>query len=277
MATVAETVAAESIENPRYDLIPEEISSLTAELLAQYPAQAAGKYVCYAMGGQDRFSNLGRSVEAPVLLEAFGNDATELKLEYGDYESASKFFVVIDTHLTRPVGALRVIENSPLGFKTLKDISGEPLNVTPEEFMAYHNVKPEDLSKTWDVGTVAVLPEYRGSLSDHLVSSALYRALYASAVEHNVEHFISVIDEHAYGNLAMLGIPFVPIKGSDYFEYIGSERSLAVYGRVTEFFDVMSKYKEDLHTQLRPIIEPYMNRLMFGSDVPPATVLPAAA
>jgi len=131
---------------------------------------------------------------------------------------------------------------------------------------SFHRVA--DLDVCWDVGTLAVVKKERSTASDFMVSTSLYRTLYAEAVKNGVEHLISIIDQKAYENLQLLGVPFVPIVHSDYFSYLDSQKSMAVYGHVTEFFDKLTKHRESLEPRVREIFWPYMSRLMFGTDVP---------
>lgn len=250
----------------RYDLSKEEVAALAGELLYKHPTVEDGKYACYVIGGLDCYSNLGRSVEVAVFEDTFGNDAAIMEEEYGSYERASNFFLVVDKTSCSPVGTLRIIRNSPAGLKTLVDIAKPPLGISELAMTSFHRVA--DLDVCWDVGTLAVVKKERSTASDFMVSTSLYRMLYAEAVKNGVEHLISIIDQKAYENLQLLGVPFVPIVHSDYFSYLDSQKSMAVYGHVTEFFDKLTNHRESLEPRVREMIGPYMSRLMFGTDVP---------
>jgi hypothetical protein len=250
----------------RYDLREEEVGALTREVLETYPTAEGVKYVCFVIDGFGRYSNLGRSVEVKVFEATFGNDAAVMQEEYGPYEGASSFILIIDKANCFPVGALRIIKNSCVGLKTLVDIERPPLSISEQEMTSFHGV--DTLDSCWDVGTLAVVKEERNTASDFMVSTALYRTLYTEAVKYGIEHLVSIIDQKAYENLKFLGVPFIPMVHSDYFSYLNSKKSIAVHGHVTDFFDKVDSYRESLTPRVRQMIGPYIDRLMFGTDVP---------
>jgi hypothetical protein len=218
----------------RYALRGNLAADLSQQLLLQHPPTSGHRFVCYPIAGGSPFADLGRTAELTVFEDAFGNDRALMEREYGPYEGASRFFVVMDRARRRPAGALRVIEHSAVGLKTLNDIAGEPLAVPTEDFQAFHGV--ERLETCWDVGTVAVLPEYRRSAARQAtVAITLYRALYVHARRIGIEHFVAVVDEHAHRGLRALGVPFVPIRDTGPFAYLDSASSTALYGYVPEF------------------------------------------
>jgi hypothetical protein len=160
----------------RYELHGNLTADLSEQLLTLHPPTSSRRFVCYPLSGTGRFADLGRTVELEVFGETFGNDRAEMEQEYGPYEDASRFFVVMDQRRRRPAGVLRVIGNSAVGLKTLRDIAGEPLRISQAEVQARHAVA--DLDRCWDVGTLAVRPEYRRSATRRrTVSLLLYRAL----------------------------------------------------------------------------------------------------
>jgi hypothetical protein len=228
---------------PSYELTGTEVSDLSRRLLQERPSYLDDQFVVYEMNGTDEFSNIGRYVEAQAFDETFNEKVDDMEKSYGEYEGASTFFVVMDQKSQQPAGVLRIIRNSERGLKTLNDIAGEPLNIAIEDFMKFHNV--ESLDNTWDVGTVAILPEYRASVRKSIMSKntqpniLLYRSLYKKAENEGIEHFVSVIDRPAHNNLNALGVPFVPINGSKPFKYVNSQSSTALYGHVPEFYDRM--------------------------------------
>jgi hypothetical protein len=218
----------------RYELHGNQAADLSEQLLSLHPPTARNRFVCYPITGSSPFADLGRTTELRVFEEVFGNDRGLMEREYGPYEHASRFFVVMDTERRQPAGVLRIIGNSSAGLKTLRDVAGEPLRIPREDFQAFHGV--EDLDRCWDVGTVAVLAEYRRSASQsRTVSLLLYRAFYLHALRHGIEHAVAIIDGHAHRGLRALGVPFVPIHGSGPFAYLDSASSTALYGHVPEF------------------------------------------
>ena len=145
----------------RYELHGNVAVDLSEQLLTSHPPTSSRRFVCYPLPGTGRFADLGRTIELEVFGDVFGNDRAELEGEYGPYEEASRFFVVMDQRRRRAAGVLRVIENSPVGLKTLRDIAGGPLRIPQAEVLARHGIG--DLDRCWDVGTLAVRPEYRRS------------------------------------------------------------------------------------------------------------------
>lgn len=254
---------------PQYSLSNEDVTRLSSELFASQPPKTSDRFICYDLDGTSELSNLGRHIESTVFNDAFSNNEDVMKDGYGKYEAASSFMVVMDQQKKQPIGALRIIENSPAGLKTLNDIKEAPLNILTEDFKAAHNV--DNLDECWDVGTVAVLPEYRSStLRSQMLSIMLYRALYVKAMRDEVKHFVAVIDSRAHRGLNTLGVPFVPIKDSETFSYMGSESSAALYGYVPDFFEKMDarlKRIKEKHPIKSIPLSHALGRLMLGKHV----------
>jgi hypothetical protein len=247
---------------PVYDLDLVGVSHLSLELLSKQAEHVPEKYrfVTLEIDGDDRSANIGRFIERTVFEESFENDADEMEKEYGPYEDASKFFVSFDRSTQMPTGALRVIKHSQNGFKTFNDIQSEPFFVDEESAIHRHSIK--DVSKIWDIGTVAVLPEYRKA--EGPVSVQLYRAMYLSALHNNIEHFVSVIDDIPLKKLTgYLGIPFIPLADSEPGMYLGSDKSQPVYGYVPEFYEKMNRHR---FTPKGLLARKALNRLVRGSE-----------
>ena len=238
-----ERLKADSII-PNYDMSPDLAVIMTDDLLNERVAdeQTNQRFVCVEINNNSKYANLCRYVERVVFEQAFGNDSEELKREYGPYDPASRFFLSIDRTQKMPTGMIRIIQNSPEGLKTLNDVAEPPLNLRPEVVKDEHSL---DINKTWDVGTVAVMPEFRSG--EGAVSVQLYRAMYKSACNHGIDHLVSVIDDRALTKLTdYLGIPFVPLADSKPFSYLGSEKSQAVYGYIPEFYAKMNRRRYTL-------------------------------
>lgn len=218
----------------------EEVQEMTRMLLAERPPTVGDNFVCYQLDGTDKLSDIGRYIERVVFEKTFGNDAERMEKEYGAYEDDSIFYITIDREAEKPVGVLRVIKQGEAGLKTLNDLTEMMPDLTLEKIYSEHGIVEGD--DVWDVGTVAVLPEYRDKKGKGSAASIqLFRALYLDAMNNNVKHMISVIDHKAHDKLTnFLRVPFVPLAGLPPFSYIDSENSRAVYGRVDEFYDKMS-------------------------------------
>ena len=233
--TTADELAPHVHDRPqttgRYELHGNVAADLAEQLLTLHPPTSSRRFVCYELLGTGPFADLGRTVELDVFGAVFGDDRAMLEAEYGPYDQASRFFVVMDQRRRRAAGVLRVIENSAAGLKTLRDIAG-PLGLPEAAVRARHGIA--DLDRCWDVGTLAVRPEYRRSgTRRRTVSLLLYRALYVHAMRAGVEHVVTTMDRHAHRVLLALGVPFVPICSSEPFEYMGSPCT-ALHGRVAE-------------------------------------------
>lgn len=216
-----------------YDLSADDARTLTAELLAERASTlwADHRTVGIEVEGNTRFANLGRWVERMVFESAFGNDATEMEREYGPYEASSVFFVSIDRVSGLPIGVIRVIRNSTQGFKSLNDAE-KAFGIQLAEVTGHHEIAT--MATVWDVGTVAVMPEYRRG--EALVSVQLYRAMYSSALQHGIDHFVSIIDDRPLRHMTgILGMPFIALAGCAPGPYLGSAKSQAVYGYVPDF------------------------------------------
>lgn len=244
-----------------YGLSNEHVAQLTAELLEERPPEGDERFVCYMFDGADpndeRFANIGRQIECRVFNDAFDNDAAQMEEEYGDYEQQSIFFVSVDRETKTPTGVLRVIKNGPAGLKTMNDLAEVGPEFAMENVMQHHQIT--DLDECWDVGTVAVPPEFRSGSA----SVQLYRALYLAAMEKNIKHLVSVVDVNPLKKMTgYLGIPFEPMVGSRPMEYLGSEASQAVYGYVPDFYEKMSKKRRTLRGLLARKV---LARLVEGS------------
>jgi hypothetical protein len=248
---------------PKYEFLPDEIDELTAELLSERASEIPEeiRYITIEVDGNDnKYANIGRHIEREVFEESFGNDSEEMIREYGPYEPASVFFISFDRELSKATGALRAIGNSSRGLKTLNDAQSEPFNVSIDEAVQYHNI--DNLDEVWDIGTAAVLPEYRASRS--MPSIQLYRTMYLSALKNNINHLVSIVDDKLLNTLVdRLAMPFVHLADSTSGEYLGSEKSHAVYAYVPEFYDKMSAAMSSVTSHLGKNI---LSRLVNGSE-----------
>jgi hypothetical protein len=218
---------------PRYDMSPEEARELCAEFLLGQEQAPDSQFGCYIFGGSDRFSNLGRFVESSVFYETFGNTPEKMQGEYGPYENASEFIAVIDQDATIPVGVLRTIRSNEAALKSLIDLKNTPLQLQPEDVYEKFGINPD---KCVDVGTLAVLPEYRGSTGQYLPTLLLYRVLYREYLnDPDTDHVVTIIDKKAEKGLYKWNFPFQPID-EQYFSYLDSEESRALYGVTSEFY-----------------------------------------
>jgi len=216
----------------RYDLSDDQVVQLTTELIDEYPHERDDRFVCYTVDGWSRYANIARKIECDVFYDAFGNDPEEMMREYGPYEEQSQFFISVDREERAPTGVLRIIKNGPAGLKTFNDLEEDQPNFSTEEAMAYHGI--ESLDDCWEFGTIAVPEAYRQSQGGP--SLQLYRGMYLASQEAGIKHYVSLIDEGPYLKMKdFLGIPYKPLHGAQPTHYLGSEKSLPVYGDAQEF------------------------------------------
>jgi hypothetical protein len=237
------------------------------QLLAEWPLPAHQRFGCYLIDGSSQYSDLARGLECSVFHEFFGNEPSIMYAEYAEYELHSKFVLVVDQERLQLAGTLRVIANSARGLKTLNDIARAPLSVPLAKVIDCHRI--DSLDKCWDIGTLAVLKEYRGRSSNHLVSTMLYGVTIAAARTAGIEHFVAIMDQHAFSQLTeMLGLPFVPIANSPPFEYIGSGSSRAGYAFVPSFRSSVEAYMKTLDDNRLQQLRPCLARTVYGEDLP---------
>lgn len=246
---------------PRYDLDAKEVARLTHSLLEKraqnVPEQY--RYIAVEVQGGSEYANIGRFIERAVFQDTFGNDSDEMEREYSAYESASTFFLSVDRLTGKATGVLRVIKNSDAGLKSYDDAVNN-FSISPEKIATHPGM--DDMDKVWDVGTIAVLPEFRGK--DGPVSILLERAVYKSALDHDIPSLISIVDEKALARLRSpwrgVGIPFKPLGGAKAQSYLGSGKSYPVHGYVPDFYPTMDKERGSLRGKL-------LARLVLGNAV----------
>lgn len=238
----------------RYDLTDDEISSLSHQLLAERPPTVRSRFICYDFKSYEKYSNLGRSIEAKIFFDTFGNTIDTLQKEYGDYEHASSFLVTLDQKARKPAGVMRIIYNSEAGLKALNDIH-KPLGITVDQFMNHYSI--DDLNSCSEVSTLAILPEYRhSSIKSAKLSLLMHRAYFRKSQNDGIDHTVAIIDKRAKRGIDIMGIPFKPIMESEPFEYIESKSSYAIYGYLPEFIEKLHDHQRELRKKrrLKPMI-----------------------
>jgi hypothetical protein len=262
-------------DNP-YEITAEKRLEMVSSLLEERPPVGEHSVVCYRLRGDDPFADIARSIECEVFHNEFDtdpedpkNDPANMKIEYSPYEATSMFFLSIDRESENAIGALRVIKNSinyAEGFKTLDDVPAE----YTRDFAQEYDV--DDFSKVWDIGTVAVLREYRSQAGN--VSGQLYAGMYATALSEQVKHFVSVIDTRVYTKMRdYLGIPFQPLYDMPEINYLNAQ-SQFVYGEVDTFLPSVRKKRRKLifSKQVRDATAPLVGKandaLQFEDKIP---------
>jgi hypothetical protein len=239
-----------------------DADALLHDLLEEWPLQARSRFGCYLVPHKSRFSDVARVVECAVFERFFGDTPERMAEYYAAYEEHSLFLLVVDQDEQRAAGALRIILPSYKGLKSLNDIANAPLYVSAEDVVKNHAIM--DARRCWDIGTLAVLKEYRGASSDHMVSLMLYGYLYALMRRRGIQHLVTVLDKHAHWQLTQfLGVPIVPIAGSPPFTYLGVDDSRASYLYVPSATSAVEAHLHALPPQKQELLRPYIARLLY--------------
>jgi hypothetical protein len=234
-------LVSESGHEPRYDLSLTEVEQLSAEFLKRHeiPGVPFGSYV---ISGQSPFANLGRFVETQVFEESFNNDSALMAEEYGPYDEASTFFVVMDHGTKMPIGTLRIMVNSSQGLKSLEDLPRTPLGITKEELCEAYEINPD---RCVDASTLALMAPYRGPQSD-LPRLLAYRPLYHTVISNpNFDHIVSIIDVQAQRSLWALRFPLHRVFDAPGFPYLDSKESYAMHAKTADFEPQMKFWIEN--------------------------------
>ncbi|HVB05077.1 MAG TPA: hypothetical protein VNF07_02380 [Acidimicrobiales bacterium] len=210
---------------------PDPLRLLVEAAIAGHPDTPFGAYLFTA---DEPAAEIARHVEREIFLDAFGNDADQLAVEYGAYESRSVFFVVIDHGRRLPAGAMRLIAPGAAepGLKSMEDV--ERFWETPAEALLGARgivLAPE---RTWDIATLAVARDYQHALGSGLVSLGLYQSVVRSCREVGVEHLVALLDSLVYRiTRARYAEPFIAY--GEPRPYLGSTASYPVYCSLAEW------------------------------------------
>ena len=187
----------------KYTLSEPELEAMATRLLSERPPKSRDPLVEYRLDGTDEMSNLARHVERQVFEERFGNTEADMRRIYGAYESASTLFLVVDQTILRPVGALRMISNSPAGFATLHDAE-KHAGISVAAFKEHYGIT--DLDRVWDIGTLAIPQQYRDR-DEHHIGAMLYRGAHIRAHYEGITHYIALLDAETEPYDQVVGFP----------------------------------------------------------------------
>jgi hypothetical protein len=168
------------------------ITNLAAEL----SADATTPFGAYVFAADDPRSQLSRSVEEAVFGEFFGNSPELLAAEYGSYERATVFSCIVDHRRRRPAATMRLIFDSPAGFKSLDDIERGPWQQPVADVLQRTGLVLEP-ARTVDIATAAVSPEYRGLRSRGLVTLAMNQVTARLSLLCGIRWWVTILDLRA--------------------------------------------------------------------------------
>ena len=128
------------ISKYRYDLSDAEISKLSDELLIEKALDIPDffRHAIIEVDGKSKYADLGRYIEATVFEKTYGYDIEHMHDDCDLYEDSSRFFISFDRLNGRPVGSLRVIENSKNGLQTINDVQEAPFNININDIVEQH-------------------------------------------------------------------------------------------------------------------------------------------
>lgn len=194
--------------------------------------EEAPELVIVDVDGQDEASVLGREVERVVFDEFFKNDISLLREEYAPYEARSKFLIAIDGVKKRPAGVIRLIAGGqPNDLKSVVDIAASdgPWSTDYEE-LSKGMLEPKfEWSRTLDVATLAIMPDYRSGNDLDGLSTHLYRSMYQFSRENDCDFWVGILDTKPLEKIQQLGSPLDFFNGIEAAPYIDSPLSIPFY------------------------------------------------
>ncbi len=221
----------------------------------QVPAEVRGGLRIVELAGSESVSDLGRELEQQIFDSVFGDTVPHtpelMTSEYGPYEDASQFYVVLDEASREVAGVLRTLQGSKN--KTLDDLRTARL-ITSDK--GQHPLF--DRETTWDLGTVAVSPASQSGGRRSLVSIALYRALFSGLDHAEAVHWTAILDVGVLPIFDELGVPYSRIEDIADMNYLGSN-ARACFGRVGDIRDAMMSRSRNADHETRTTITAILN------------------
>lgn len=225
------------VDLTRIDLPTIEFADLADHAIeALRPEEPFGLY-CFA--GDDPRAELGRWVERQVFGEVFGDSAELLAAEYGPYEEASAWFVVLDHARRVPAGALRLIVGPPEALKSWRDLR------------SHWGITPDGVVPDWDIATLAVQREYQGAARSGPVSLALVQGMATTFRACRCDVAVTILDTPVLRFLqSQICRPFSSFEGVHAKPYLGSTSSKPVYCRPAEWEERTRQADPAMHALL---------------------------
>lgn len=224
-----------------YELTEAEVSKILEQELRDMTIKPGKLEVVRTTNGNSPLANVARRKEATIFGKSFGNTVQEMHEIYGNYEDKSRFYLVLvagDDGKIDNTGVLRVIMSPLEESITAKTIPDGALREDFDLAKIYDDRELTPETVVWDIGTLAVDEEFRGSRGKNRdkASLLLYRALYGDMVRDKIEFITAMLDSRALKSLRSIGLPMKSFSGvTEQFEYYGSKRTSAVVGHVPEF------------------------------------------
>lgn len=216
----------ESLESGR-------ISQLVQDLIPSEEVRKGRNFGVHVVEGTEPHADIARSVEAAVFEEYFGEDLEVMREGYAPYDAASTFLVALDYENAKPVGAIRLICSSEAGFKSLNDLVApeSPWHKEGDTLEQRFTEIGSDPEHTVDIGTMAVMTEYRSNHAATGASASLYSSCvqWSLATGHN--RWMTIVDKKIYDMMQAWGEPFTAFQNTDWapYPYPSSANALPVH------------------------------------------------
>ena len=239
-----------SIE-PDYNPINRELeATLIQEALAENHdlAKSDSQFAVLTLKGNSPYSNLARSLERQIFDHYFQNSAEEMKKEYGQYENASSFFLMVDRENLQPAAVMRIIHPNERGFKSLNDLNATDeegkLKCSTPEGNTVTGLSMEEIAAEFDmatnnvldIATIAAHPNYGESArGDPVALASLMRTLYKYSNQNGYDELIAIIDKKPREILEGVGMPISKSPNiASPFSYLGAEGNTFIHISVPE-------------------------------------------
>lgn len=196
----------------------------------------------HVIDGNDPHSDIARFVEWQVFEKAFGNDLDTMKKEYEPYDESSVFLTLLDYERQQPAAVIRLIKpEGENGLKSLNDLVTPLLEqpdgtTTPNPWYRPGDTVESrlrevgnDSKRTVDIGTMAVMPEYRSAHARVGASAVLYSTCARWSFEQDYPYWVTIIDKRALSMIQSWGEPFENFDHADYAAYLDSSSSIPMH------------------------------------------------
>lgn len=217
---IADSLVLERIDEVLELLHPKDVvDQHTSEFLDEVKFNEISEGRTWAVAifaGDDPRSIIAKRVENERFSKFFKHHPLEHYIDYGIYDEASTFVTVIDaSDPSNPqvASALRIVEDSEIGLKTINTLASPRLEENPwypevEQITGESSYENQDRvrkiitqmfdiipTKTWAIETMAVLDRYAGKKGEFGEASfPLYAACLQLANRANIDSWISIQD-----------------------------------------------------------------------------------
>lgn len=171
-----------------------------------------GTMSIYVLDGSQYGSDLARTAEATIMNNdpKWKQSRFTTMTDFAEIEDNSRFYMLVDNQKTGPelIGSLRIADCDKGPSETEKFFKSTHGNdvIVPEDMKS-----GIDRAGVWEVVLIVVKPEHQ----DGINSAWLYYAMHKNSLEENKKEWIANITDDEQKRLAMLGIPFSQIVGTE--------------------------------------------------------------